>query len=273
MKHIVCYSGGHSSALVAVEVSRKFGKENTVLLNHDIHSRVESKDIKRFKIEVADYLNIKITYANHPDYLTKDQIDVCVDAKSWVNPANRQILCTNRLKTAPFMEWLKENYETGDILYYGFDANEIHRIQRRSSILSGDGYKSDYPLALWSERTIKDITEIGINPPCQYGAFKHANCIGCLKAGWQHWFIVYCQRPDLWEKAKQAEDKIDHSIHKDCYLFEKEEMFEKMKANNMPQTEHISTSDFWSKAKKLSSDNLDLFGFEDLTHKPCECVF
>ncbi len=30
-KHIVCYSGGHSSALVAIEVVRKYGKENCVL--------------------------------------------------------------------------------------------------------------------------------------------------------------------------------------------------------------------------------------------------
>ena len=40
MKHIVCYSGGHSSALVAVEVVRKFGKENVVLLNHDINQLI-----------------------------------------------------------------------------------------------------------------------------------------------------------------------------------------------------------------------------------------
>ena len=31
-KHIVCYSGGHSSALVAIEVVRRYGKENTVLV-------------------------------------------------------------------------------------------------------------------------------------------------------------------------------------------------------------------------------------------------
>lgn len=37
MKHIVCYSGGHSSARVAVAVARRFGAENTILLNHDIN--------------------------------------------------------------------------------------------------------------------------------------------------------------------------------------------------------------------------------------------
>ena len=54
MKHIICYSGGHSSALVAIEVYRRYG--DVVLLNHDIHPSVESQDIKRFKQEVADFV-------------------------------------------------------------------------------------------------------------------------------------------------------------------------------------------------------------------------
>ena len=41
MTHIVCFSGGESSAIVAIEVVRKFGKENVVLLNHDISSKIE----------------------------------------------------------------------------------------------------------------------------------------------------------------------------------------------------------------------------------------
>lgn len=64
MKHIVCYSGGHSSAIVAIEVVRKFGKENVILVNHDINISVESPDIKRFKKEVADYLGLEVTYVN-----------------------------------------------------------------------------------------------------------------------------------------------------------------------------------------------------------------
>lgn len=63
-KHIVCYSGGHSSALVAIEVVRMFGKENVILLNHNINKRYEDLDIKRFKIEVANYLDLPITFAN-----------------------------------------------------------------------------------------------------------------------------------------------------------------------------------------------------------------
>ncbi len=55
MKHIVCFSGGHSSGIVAIEVVRKYGNDDVILLNHDISPTVEGEDIKRFKREVADY--------------------------------------------------------------------------------------------------------------------------------------------------------------------------------------------------------------------------
>lgn len=61
MRHIVCYSGGHSSALVAVEVVRKFGRENTVLINHDMHFAVEHASIKLFRaIERAHGIGLEV---------------------------------------------------------------------------------------------------------------------------------------------------------------------------------------------------------------------
>lgn len=109
IKHVVCYSGGHSSALVAIEVVRKYGKENVILLNHNVSSKVEHADIKRFKQEVADYLGIVITYANMKDWETKDQLDVCMEIGAF-KVGNGTALCTNRMKTEPFHKWLKDNY-------------------------------------------------------------------------------------------------------------------------------------------------------------------
>ena len=64
MKYVVCYSGGHNSALAAVETVRRFGRENVILLNHDISSKVESIKIKEFKKQVAEYLQVQISFAN-----------------------------------------------------------------------------------------------------------------------------------------------------------------------------------------------------------------
>lgn len=272
MKHIVCYSGGHSSALVALEVAAQVGTRNMILVNHDIHPNVEDADIKRFKREVAEHLKLPITFVNHKD-ASMDQFDVSVAARAFkVKMAGgvQVEICTSRLKTEPFMTWLNANFPEKDVvIYYGFDVNEAHRIQRRSGIMGPLGWKTAYPLANPSPGIIKNTSEIGVEPPLGYSQFKHANCIGCLKAGWQHWYIVYCTRPDIWEKAKWAENEISHAIHYDngapVYLEDMEEEFAIMKCQGVPQTEHIPQQRFWADAKKwikIASEPSLL---------PCEC--
>lgn len=270
-KHIVCYSGGHSSALVAIEVCRRYGKDDTILLNHDIHPNVEAEDIKRFKREVAAYLGIPITYANHPEWDKKDQFDVCVDAQAF-NVGKGTALCTSRLKTRPFEKYLTENFPCKDcIIYYGFDANEKVRIQRRIGILGGKmGYKSYYPLALLrpDQRTIHSTMEVGIVPPNTYNNFKHANCTGCLKAGKQHWYIVYLTRPDIWQKGKDAEDAIGWTIMKQQSLEELEPIFARMRCAGITTTEHEKGVSFFARVKRDFPEV-----YEEGDEKPCECVF
>lgn len=254
--YVVCYSGGHSSAICSIEAVRRFGKENVILLNHDITGRVEDADIKRFKIEVADYLGLEIQYANHEKWDVATPVEVCIDAGAW-KVGSGQILCTNRLKTAPFNAWQVANDPDKEFVYiYGFDATpkERERAQRRSQIMGVNGYKTAFPLINW-ESSIKSTDDIGIPPPMTYNKFKHANCTGCLKAGWQHWYIVYCERPDIWLEAKNGEDQIGYSIHKDrdgpVYLEDKEDLFFDMKAIGVVPTEHITPTKFWNDAKRL----------------------
>lgn len=270
MKHLVCYSGGHSSALVAIEVVRRFGKENVILLNHDIISSSEALDIKRFKKEVAAYLDIEVTYCNMMGWEKKDQFDVVIEAGAF-KVGNGTALCTNRMKTQPFEDYLEDTFPEKDaVIYYGFDKNETQRIQRRSSHLGSLGFRTDYPLALW-ERTIQATEEIGIQRPNTYSQFKHANCVGCLKAGKQHWYIVYCTRPDIWTRAKHAEDMIEYSILRDEYLEDLEPLFQEMKDYGIEPNEHMNQSTFWSGVKKSlkSAQGMNLFQ-EEL---PCECIF
>lgn len=271
MKHIVCYSGGHSSGVVAIEVARRFGRENVILLNHDIHFTVEHADIKRFKREVSEYLGIPITYANHKNP-NLDQFDICVKEKAF-KVDKGPVLCTSRLKTEPFQEYLKAHHADRDcVIYYGFDdtPSERKRIQRRIGILGADGYRTDYPLALWNERTILETIEIGITKPSTYSVFIHGNCVGCLKAGWQHWYIVYCTRPDIWLKAKWAEDEIGYAIHhqdgQPMYLEDMEPRFEKMKAAGVEATERIPQQRFWANARKVVE-------IREIQYElPCECT-
>jgi len=256
MKHVVCYSGGHSSAVVGIEVVRRFGAENTVLLNHDINFLVEHADIKRFKREVADWLGVEVTYASYHD-ASADQFDVCVKEKAFKGK-NSPELCTSRLKTRPFMAWLEANVPDKDcVIYYGFDdtSSEHARMQRRIGVMGAQGYKTDYPLALWTERTIHATEEVGLIRPSTYSMFLHGNCVGCLKAGWQHWYVVYCTRPDIWLKGKWAEDEIGYAIHHGDdgpeYLEDWEPRFAAMKAAGVAPTERTPHQKFWADARKV----------------------
>jgi 3'-phosphoadenosine 5'-phosphosulfate sulfotransferase (PAPS reductase)/FAD synthetase len=256
MKHIYCYSGGHSSALVAIEGVRRNGREDAILLNHDLHFTVEHADVKRFKNEVADYLGLPITYANYKNP-NLDQFDICVAERAFKGKDSPEI-CTSRLKTRPFQAWLRANAADRDcIIYYGFDdtAKERGRMQKRIGIMAADGYRTDYPLALWSDRTIHATEEIGIARPSTYDTFIHGNCIGCLKAGWQHWYIVYCTREDIWLKAKWAEDEIGYAIHHDengqQFLEDWEPRFAAMKAAGIVPTERTPHQRFWADARKI----------------------
>lgn len=272
MKFLVCYSGGHSSALVAIEAVRKYGKENVILLNHDISPEVEHQDIKRFKNEVAEYLGLSITYANMENWETKTPLRVCRDLGGF-KFGNSPILCTTKLKTEPFHKWLKENYPVSkgqtreDItILYGFDANEKVRIQRRTGVLGQQGYKTDYPLAFW-ERTIQSTEEIGIKRPCVYELHRHANCIGCLKAGMQSWYLVYCLYPSIWKEAVETEEEIGFSILKDKFLIDLEPKFKQMKCQGMVPSEKINAKTFWSKVEK------ELQEIGQISWLPCECSF
>ena len=262
MKYIVCFSGGHSSALVAIEAVRKYGKENVILVNHDICSRAEDEDIKRFKKEIADYLGIEITYVNMDGWEDKDPLDICMEVKAF-KVGNGTALCTYHLKTKPFYNWLQENYPSKpfepreDIcILYGFDKEEVVRIHRRIGVMLSKGYKTDFPLAFW-ERTIEKTEDIGIARPRTYQVYRHANCVPCLKAGKQQWYIVYCTEPEKWEKAKLAEEEIGYSILKGVYLKDLECKFRTMKELGIVPTEKVGFQRFWADVRKALPDDFD----------------
>jgi len=270
MKHVVCYSGGHSSALVAIEVTRKFGKENVILLNHDISPKVEDEDIKRFKKEISAYIGVNITYANMEGWETKDQFDVCIEKGGFQFQAGKAI-CTYNMKTKPFYGWLKSEFPTKNgkvredvIFYYGFDKDEQARITRRKQLMYADGYNVDFPLT-WEKRTIYKTEEIGIKKPATYGIHKHANCVGCIKSGRQSWYVNYCLYSDVFEKAKQSELIIGHSIIKGVFLEELEPKFKEMKEKDIKANENIKSSTFWKTARRILKED------PNQLRLPCDC--
>lgn len=280
VKHIVCYSGGVSSALVGAMVLKKYGYKNTIWLNHVVNA--EPKDVERFEKEFAEYHNMFITYANADEskYPGLTPYSVAKVRKCFQNGPNR-ILCTAILKTEPFYKWLKENYEEGDVIYYGFDSNETNRIQRRSSILASSGYKSDYPLAFWPNPLDETyLDEIGIKKPMQYQVFKHANCRGCIKGKLQHWLCVYVHDRETYDKFAELEEQIGYTIQRDKSLNELRSYFDEVVKTGIEITEHKESASFWAEVKKqleykkMGQKSLSSFWTKEETEetKPCECL-
>ena len=107
MQYVVCYSGGHSSALAAVETVRRVGNENVILLNHDISSKVESIKIKKFKNQVAEYLQLPITYANCEGFEQKTPLSLCLE-HGRVKFRSGHEICTYFLKHSHFTSGWKK---------------------------------------------------------------------------------------------------------------------------------------------------------------------
>ncbi|MDR1140123.1 MAG: hypothetical protein LBL62_00420 [Planctomycetaceae bacterium] len=268
MKYIVSFSGGHSSALVAIEAVRKHGKDDVILLNHDISSQVEHQDIKRFKNEVAEYLNIPITYANADDFENNPPLRVVRD-KLFISPTGR-IMCTYFLKTQPFEKYMRANFPATPTkpnnkvtVLVGFEKTEYHRIQRRNTILSAMGYMSEFPLAFWN-RTIYQTEEIGIERPVTYKIERHANCMGCLKAGIQHWYVVFILHREIFDDAVAFEKETGFHIHRDFRMEELIGKFESMKCSGIVPDGVTNSHKFWAKVKKILAEHEEY-------SLPCEC--
>jgi hypothetical protein len=257
LKHIVCFSNGIQSASVAIAVVKKYKKENCILLNHAINPYIEPEDITDFGYKISNYLGMHITYANYKGYDASqiesipNQFDVCETAGSFINPANRQYLCTNRLKTKPFHDWLENNFPIGKniMIYYGFAIGEENREERRCDIMCSMGYDTRYPLI--REGVSGELyEETGISKPKHYNVFNHGNCKGCLKAGKQHWYAIYCLYPEVFQRAKLSEKRIGYSIKKEGYMKDFEIEFNKMRDLGIEQTEKIQHQKFWKDVKK-----------------------
>lgn len=271
--YIVCFSGGLSSALCAVETVRMYGKENCILLNHDISSKVEHESVKKFKEEVAKALGMDITYANAENFENRTPIKVALEKGAFgFQPGNQ--LCTYELKTKPFHEWLAKYFPARKgkvrddvVVVYGFDAKETERIQRRTAIMQEMGYRTLYPLAE-RERTILDIREIGVEPPSVYDTFLHANCVGCLKAGIRSWYVCYCLRRDIFDEAVAAEQIIGHSILKKCFLKDLVPEFEQWRRACIEPTDRGSAHLFWKQVNSIVPGQMFLL---DSLAESCFC--
>ncbi|MCQ4925001.1 hypothetical protein NE686_18010 [Tissierella carlieri] len=243
-KQIVMFSGGASSSYLAYLVAKEYGKENTILLHTPTYA--EDPDADRFRTEVAEFLGLPITVEEDGRDLWK-----CIEDNKCL-PSFHIPFCTTELKIKQSRKFFRnlENRGIDFVAHFGYGADEWRRVQKQSVRLEVEGIKSKY---LNFERKIadKEIKRIiqeewRIELPRTYKYLKHNNCIPCFKGGKGHFKQVAKYYPNEFNKAMKLEEKIGHTVFKDCTL-----------------------QDIW---KEVQSTKNQVTFFDDMYGIPCMCM-
>ncbi|OZV12303.1 hypothetical protein CIW83_09395 [Tissierella sp. P1] len=226
MKQIVMFSGGASSSYLAKLVVEKYGKENTIFLHTPTYA--EDPDADRFRAEVAECLGLPITVEEDGRSLWQ-----LIEDNNCL-PSFHIPFCTTDLKikqSRKFWNRLK-NRGIDFTVHFGYGADEWRRVQKQSIRFEKEEIKSKYLIfeKRIDDKEIKRIIkeEWKIELPRAYKYLKHNNCIPCFKGGKGHFKQVAKYYPDDFKKAVEMEEKIGHTVFKDCTL---KDLWDEVQAN------------------------------------------
>jgi len=248
MKHVVGFSGGVASSVVAKIVAEEHPKE-TVLLFCD--TLTEPPDNYRFRAEVAAYIGLPIVRVADG----RDIWELFRDEKFLGNQSRTP--CSEHLKAIVGDKWMKDN---GPAIYYvGYTPDEWRRAQRLSARKAQAGVETRFPLmdlGISKEECFDRVRNCwGLKLPDMYEWAEHANCVPCVKAGMAYWGMVYLMAPEGWRRAVKAEKEHGHQILKKAYGTLEEEL---------PRC--LRLAEEWMRKKKAGEDQGSLYEY------PCECA-
>ena len=246
MRHIVAFSGGAASAVVAKIVSDA-GLAPTLLF-HD--TMTEPEDNGRFREEVANYLGLPITCKSDG----RNIWELFKDEGMLGN--GRNTMCSRILKQEKSLEYCKKNIPY--TLYIGFTVEEWQRAQRTSArYAKHEGITVKFPLIeqrITKEECLHRVQNCWkIRLPGSYDVFEHANCIPCIKGKKAYWGLIYKYERAAWDKASSAEKEFGHTIFTEAGSLEDE------------LTNCLRLADNYLKKKAANEKQESLFDF------PCEC--
>lgn len=203
-RHVVMYSGGISSWVVARRIADQHGTDNLVLLFADVLA--EDEDLYRFNRDVERNLGVPLTVVC--DGRTPQQVGI--DRKHLGN--TRVANCSHLLKQVPCRTFLETNTDPAEtVLYVGIGWWEQHRLPKITQ--AWEPWRVEAPLTeppyLDKIQQLAMARQHGIEPPRLYSmGFDHNNCGGaCVKAGqgqWAHLLRLFPDRFASWEAHEQT---------------------------------------------------------------------
>jgi hypothetical protein len=268
-KHIVMFSGGASSAVVAEYVIKTYGKQNTILFFTDTYW--EDNDNYRFMEEVSEYLGIPIT--THVDGRTPEEVFF----ETGFLGNSRLARCSEELKVKQTIIYVEKLLNKGEnpILYFGIGLHETHRADNLRSHYLHFGVspiETRFPLI---ETNLKEtnakqrVREIWkINLPRMYAlGFSHANCGGrCVRGGFAHYALLYKTWPDQFKLQEDMETRFRNKFNKDVSI---------LKKNSGPYTLRALRERFETEPsylEKLIKHEGEEGETEDMQGAPCVCT-
>ena len=183
MKHIVSLSGGIGSYITLKRVLEKENKKDVIAVFCD--TLYEDGDLYRFLNDIEKTLNINIIRLCSG----KTPLQLQIESNFIFN--SRVALCSKKLKSKIFNDWLVKNFNENEcILYMGIDFSEQHRCEAITK--NYVPYKVKYPLCEelnFKQEYFEELKKDGIELPRLYKiGLTHNNCGGrCVKAGIGHW--------------------------------------------------------------------------------------
>lgn len=241
MKRVVGWSGGIDSQATALWVRERFPAEDIILLRSDAGGNehpLTEEFTERYSREVFPVVTVQAIVADLGDvgsrcaatrerrerYLPNDRLtfDILAEIKG-IFPRRKAQFCTEYLKLAPSLRWLRENLTGRGIDYARYVGVRRDESQTRASCPDSKwdhyfGCTVYYPIAEWTkEQCFASILRAGepINPLYRMG-FGRVGCAPCINSGKEDVRLWAAQAPEMIAKIRAWEERLDMAFFAPC---------------------------------------------------------
>lgn len=247
IKHVVGFSGGIDSQACALWVRQRFPAEEVILLNSQSGRNehpITTSFVQWYSDTIFPVIEVVPLIKDLGTRGTKegktrdrrqefhDDDELTFERLAYVNgrfPSRKAQFCTEHLKLAPQLRWMKENLEANGIDYERYVGVRRDESPMRREKLAGlgpapriwDTYFDcylNYPIADWTKQQCIEFLQAHgeeINPLYRLG-FGRVGCAPCINSGKQDIREWAARFPEMIDKVRQWETYCGRTFFAPC---------------------------------------------------------
>ena len=201
--HVLGLSGGRDSAALAVWMRDH---------RPDIDVRYFFTDTGKELPEVYDYLGRLEGFLGK----TIEMLNPGRDFDFWLAeyghflPSPRTRWCTRQLKIQPFQKWLKPHLDAG-VEVHSYVAIRADERNRKGYVSTKPNITAVFPFVednIDHDAVLRILDDAGVGLPSYYEWRTRSGCYFCFYQRKAEWVGLADRHPELFEKAKQIEQKV-----------------------------------------------------------------